>query len=405
MQSERPIVIAGGGPVGVVTALALARQGLDVQLFEAEARVNDSPRAATTHAATLEILENLGLVEEVTKRGLIEPKFRIWDRASRTIIAEFNFGVLKNDTRYPYVVQCEQHKLANIALDRLRALPNVAVEFSTRVGGFEQFDDRVEVEVETATGRRRVSASYLVGADGGRSTVRKGLEIEFEGYTHPERFLVLTTTYPFGTEFAECSRNYFSDPDEWAALFKVTGDDGNGLWRVVFPTRLMESEEEAFEEAAVQARLQRFFPKPGPYPVVHRNIYNVHQRVAAAFRKGRAFLAGDSAHVNNPLGGLGLNFGIHDGVELSSLLGRVMRREVPPDILDLYDRFRRPLNVEYVQQQTIANKKRLEEKDPATRAKSNAALRATAADPAAHRAYLLRASLIDSVRKRQAETV
>ena len=405
MQSERPIVIAGGGPVGVVTALALARQGLDVQLFEAEARVNDSPRAATTHAATLEILENLGLVEEVTRRGLIEPKFRIWDRASRTIIAEFNFGVLKNDTRYPYVVQCEQHKLANIALDRLRALPNVAVEFSARVGGFEQFDDRVEVEVETATGRRRVSASYLIGADGGRSTVRKGLEIEFEGYTHPERFLVLTTTYPFGTEFAECSRNYFSDPDEWAALFKVTGDDGNGLWRVVFPTRLMESEEEAFEEAAVQARLQRFFPKPGPYPVVHRNIYNVHQRVAASFRKGRAFLAGDSAHVNNPLGGLGLNFGIHDGVELSSLLGRVIRREVSPDILDLYDRFRRPLNVEYVQQQTIANKKRLEEKDPAMRAKSNASLRAIAADPAAHRAYLLRASLIDSVRKRQAEAV
>jgi 3-(3-hydroxy-phenyl)propionate hydroxylase len=405
MQSERPIVIAGGGPVGVVTALALARQGLDVQLFEAEARVNDSPRAATTHAATLEILEDLGLVEEVTRRGLIEPKFRIWDRASRTIIAEFNFGVLKNDTRYPYVVQCEQHKLANIALDRLRALPNVAVEFSARVGGFEQFDERVEVEVETATGRRRVSASYLIGADGGRSTVRKGLEIEFEGYTHPERFLVLTTTYPFGTEFAECSRNYFSDPDEWAALFKVTGDDGNGLWRVVFPTRLMESEEEAFEEAAVQARLQRFFPKPGPYPVVHRNIYNVHQRVAAAFRKGRAFLAGDSAHVNNPLGGLGLNFGIHDGVELSSLLGRVIRREVSPDILDLYDRFRRPLNVEYVQQQTIANKKRLEEKDPAMRAKSNASLRAIAADPAAHRAYLLRASLIDSVRKRQAEAV
>ncbi len=405
MQSERPIVIAGGGPVGVVTALALARQGLEVRLFEAEARVNDSPRAATTHAATLEILENLGLVEEVTRRGLIEPKFRIWDRASRTIIAEFNFGVLKNDTRYPYVVQCEQHKLANIALDRLRALPNVAVEFSARVGGFEQFDDRVEVEVETANGSRRVSASYLIGADGGRSTVRKGLEIEFQGYTHPERFLVLTTTYPFGTEFAECSRNYFSDPDEWAALFKVTGDDGNGLWRVVFPTRLMESEEEAFEEAAVQARLQRFFPKPGPYPVVHRNIYNVHQRVAASFRRGRAFLAGDSAHVNNPLGGLGLNFGIHDGVELSSLLGRVIRRDVSPDILDLYDRFRRPLNVEYVQQQTIANKKRLEEKDPAMRAKSNASLRAIAADPAAHRAYLLRASLIDSVRKRRAEAV
>jgi 3-(3-hydroxy-phenyl)propionate hydroxylase len=153
----------------------------------------------------------------------------------------------------------------------------------------------------------------------------------------------------------------------------------------------------------VQARLQRFFPKAGPYPVVHRNIYHVHQRVAASFRKGRVFLAGDAAHVNNPLGGLGLNFGIHDGLELCSLLARVIHGEAPAAILDDYDNFRRPLNVEYVQQQTIANKKRLEEKDPAVRAKNNAALRAMAADPAAHRAYLLKASLLDSVRRRKTE--
>jgi 3-(3-hydroxy-phenyl)propionate hydroxylase len=405
MSSHRPIVIAGGGPVGVVTALAFAKQGFEVQLFEAETRVNDMPRAATTHAATLEMLEGLGLVEEVTRRGLIEPKFRIWDRASREMIVEFDFGLLKADTRYPYVVQCEQHKLANMTIERLRAFPNASVSFSARIAGFEQHDDRVEVDVETPSGTKRVTASYLIGCDGGRSTVRKSMGIEFEGYTHPERFLVLTTPFAFDTEYAQCSRNYFSDPDEWCALFKVTGDDGKGLWRVLFPTRINETDEQALDEESVQGRLQKFFPKAGAYPVVHRNIYNVHQRVAASFRKGRVFLAGDSAHVNNPLGGLGLNFGIHDAMELSEQLGRVMRGEAAPTVLDLYDRFRRPLNVEYVQQQTIANKKRLEEKDPEARAKSNAALRATAADPEKHRAYLLRASLIESVRKRQAETV
>jgi 3-(3-hydroxy-phenyl)propionate hydroxylase len=136
--------------------------------------------------------------------------------------------------------------------------------------------------------------------------------------------------------------------------------------------------------------------------VAHRNIYRVHQRVAKSFRKGRVFLAGDAAHVNNPVGGLGLNCGIHDAIELAETLDRVASGRAGEELLDRYERRRRPLNIEYVQQQTIANKKRLEEKDLGLRAKSNDALRKIAADPAAHRAYLLRASLIESVRKRAA---
>src|SRR5918995_3087110 len=102
MTAERPILIAGGGPVGFVTALALARQGLPVHLFEAEARINDMPRAATTHAATLEMLAGLGMVEEVIERGYVEPLFRIWDRASNSITAEFDFRILKDETPYPF---------------------------------------------------------------------------------------------------------------------------------------------------------------------------------------------------------------------------------------------------------------------------------------------------------------
>ena len=153
---------------------------------------------------------------------------------------------------------------------------------------------------------------------------------------------------------------------------------------------------------ATERRLQDFIPKQGAYDIIHRNLYNVHQRVAASFRKGRVFLAGDSAHVNNPLGGLGLNFGIHDAMEVTTLLGKVIRREAPESILDEYDLHRRPLNVEFVQQQTIANKKRMEEKDPAARQKDQDQLRRTAEDPALHRAYVRRASLLESVKKREA---
>lgn len=401
-SSQRPILIAGGGPVGAIAALALAQQGLPVQVFEAGDKINDMPRAATTHAATLEMLAGLGMVDEVIQRGYVEPLFRIWDRPSRQIMAEFDFGVLKGETPYPFCVQCEQHKLAAMAIERLKGFPHAKVEFSAKVTALTQSADGVEIEVETVDGARKIAGSYLIGADGGRSTVRKALGIEFEGYTHPERFMILTTTFDLGTMYPGCTRNYVSDPEAWFSVFKVSGDGDGPLWRVLSSTGPEQTDEELMNPVATEARLQRFLPKDGAYDVVHRNLYNVHQRVAASFRKGSVFLAGDAAHVNNPLGGLGLNFGIHDAVELSELLGRVIRHEAPEDILDEYDLHRRPLNIEFVQQQTVANKKRMEEKDPAARAKDFEQLRRTMNDPAAHRAYARKASLIESVKRRSA---
>ena len=405
MTAKRPILIAGGGPVGVIAALALARQGLEVRVFEAMDAVNDAPRASTTHPATLEMLAGLGMLDAVIARGLVARTFQFWDRPTGRMVAEFDHEVLKNDTPYPFVVQCEQHKRARLAIERLREMPNADVQFSARVDAAEQFDKRIELTIETDQGQECVTGSYLIGADGGRSTVRKALGIDFEGYTFPERFLVLTTPVDFNAEFGAGYRSYFSDPDEWVNLFKVAGEDGSGLWRVVFPTLPGETDEQVLSDVAVQRRLQKFFPKSAPYPVTHRNIYNVHQRVAATFQNGRVFLAGDAAHVNNPIGGLGLNCGIHDAVDLAALLGAVIKGEMPNDALARYDERRRPINIEYVQQQTIANKKRLEEKDASAREANFAFLRKTAADPAAHRAFLLRTSLLESVRKQAPITV
>ena len=401
--SQRPILIAGGGPVGVITALAIARQGLPVQVFEAESRINDMPRAATTHAATLEMLAGLGMVDEVIERGLVEPLFRIWDRPSNRIIAEFDFGILKDETPYPFAVQCEQHKLAGMAVERLKTVPAC----QGRVLGARHIADaerrrRRGSKSRPPTASATIAGSYLIGCDGGRSTVRKALGIEFAGYTHPERFMILTTTDNIGLRYPGCTRNYISDPEAWFSVFKVSGDELGPLWRVLSSTRPEQTDDELMNPAATEQRLQRFLPKDGAYDIVHRNLYNVHQRVAASFRKGRVFLAGDAAHVNNPLGGLGLNFGIHDAVEISDLIGRVIRREAPDDILDEYDLHRRPLNIEFVQQQTVANKKRMEEKDPQAREKDFEQLRRTAADPAAHRAHVRKASLIESVTKRAA---
>lgn len=393
-----PVLIAGGGPVGIITAVALAQLGIPVRVFEAAESVNDAPRASTLHPATLEMLADVRLLDEIMGRGLVARTFQFWDRPTRSVVAEFDHALLKDDTRYPFVVQCEQHKIANMGIARLKAFKHAEVNLASPVTGINVLDDRVEVTVETAGMPQTISGSYLVAADGGRSLVRKSLGIDFEGYTFPERFLVLTTLFDFAAEHGVAYRAYFSDPDEWTNLFKVAGDDGKGRWRAVFPTLPGQSDEDVLNETATEARLQKFFPKTGRYEIVHRNIYRVHQRVAANFRHGRVFLAGDSAHVNNPIGGLGLNCGIHDATHLAKLLSSVLREERPQSDLETYDAVRRPMNIEYVQQQTITNKKRLEEKDPVVRQANFDNLRRMAADPNAHRTFLMRTSLLESVR-------
>ena len=148
---------------------------------------------------------------------------------------------------------------------------------------------------------------------------------------------------------------------------KSRATTSKGRWRAVFPTRVEETDEEALGDESTYSRLQRVFSLGRRYHVVHRNLYKVHQRVAATFRKGRVFLAGDSAHVNNSVGGLGLNGGIHDAMELVDTLHQVITKQAGDDLLDRYTRRRRTLNIEFVQEQTILNKKRLEERDPEAR--------------------------------------
>ena len=373
---RRHILVVGAGPVGTVAALACAQRGHQVTLLEAQDRIDDSPRASTTQPPTLEIIAGLGLIDEYIRVGLVARTMQFWDREKRAMVAEFDFARLRDETAYPFVVQTEQHKLANMCIARLQGKADVRLGIPVK--NVVESNDSVKVE----TDKGEFTADYVIGADGGRSTVRKSLGIEFEGYTWPERFLVITTTFDFEKALGCCFRNYMAGRDEWTNLFKVAGDDLKGRWRAVYNTRPDETDEEALSAGAVQARLARVHAPGADW--VHLNLYNVHQRVAKQFRKGRVFLCGDAAHVNNPIGGLGLNSGIHEAWDLANLLS-------DDGDLDAYERRRRPLNIKYVQEQTVANKKRLEEGRLGE-------LKETAADPARHKAFLMRASLLESTR-------
>jgi 3-(3-hydroxy-phenyl)propionate hydroxylase len=404
-EANARVVIVGAGPVGMVCALALNRSGISVTVFEQEPEPPIEQRAATIHPSTLDMLDALGVTEKVIPLGLVSNAYRFHDRVTNEVVAEFNLDLMRDEFRFPFALQYEQYKMtASIAAEYANA-GDFDVRFSHSVTGLTQGADDVEIEIATPDGPARMHAEYVIGCDGGRSSVRKGADIGFEGFTYPERFIKIATPFDVATLNRNLVlRNYFSDPFEWCNLFKVRGEEPGGLWRAIFPLQENEDEEAALRPEQVESRLQKFFPKPGEYETRYVNVYGVHQRVASTFRLGRVLLAGDSAHLNNPIGGMGMNGGIHDGLNLAEKLARVIHGEAGDELLDLYGRQRRHAAVKYVQAQTIANKRLMEERDPAVRQTNFDELRRTAENPETAKAYMRRAALFDSLRDAAAVT-
>jgi 3-(3-hydroxy-phenyl)propionate hydroxylase len=390
------VVIAGAGPVGMVSALVLGRAGVSVTLLESAANLSMDLRASTFHPPTLDMLAKYGLSQTIVPQGLVARYTQQRDRAEG-VIAEFDMELLRNDTEHPFRLQCEQWKLTEAIRAQLAQLPHVKILFETKVESVSQTADQVSVTAQKQGETLHLQADYLIGADGAWSAVRRGVDIEFEGFTYPERFLVISTDFEFADHLPRLSYvNYCSDPKEWCVLLRVPT-----LWRVLFPTRPEESDEEVLTDEAVQARLQNLLPQPVPYRTMHRTLYKVHQRVAKQFRKGRVLLAGDAAHINNPLGGMGMNGGVHDAFNLcEKLLAVIQGQDVA--LLDRYERQRRTIAIEYINASTARNKREIEERDPVERKKTQDALRATAADPVAARAYLRKTSMLDALDRAEA---
>jgi 3-(3-hydroxy-phenyl)propionate hydroxylase len=383
-----PVVVAGAGPVGLTVALSLAHQGVAVRVIEAEPALTEDHRAGSFHPPTLEMLAPFGVTEAMHRIGLKVPRWQIRDRREGVIV-EWDLGLIADVTRYPYRFHLEQFKLTPILLEKLRAFPHAEVRFSAPL--LDAVPDGGSVTVKTGAGT--LETPWLVGCDGGRSTVRRIMATEFEGFTWPERFVVISTPHDFAAH-GFTSNAYVADPREWAAVFHMPG-----LWRLAFPVHAEEQESEVLADQAVEARMQRFLPRPQRYEVLQKGIYKVHQRVAKDWRAGRLLLAGDAAHLNNPLGAFGLNGGLHDAVLLGEYLGKVCRGEADEGLLDAYVRKRRAANIDFVQTQSIGNKKMLEEADPAKRERTFAELRRIAADRDAARDFLIRSSMIWSVRR------
>jgi 3-(3-hydroxy-phenyl)propionate hydroxylase len=388
------VIVAGGGPVGAVATFLLARAGIPVTMIERERGVVADYRASTFHPPTLDLLEQSGISAALVEMGLICPTMQIRDRRAGRI-AEFDLSILRNDTRYPYRLQCEQFKLVDWAYQQLQSIPGIDLRFGHSVVGLEQDDSGVKLEAEHDGGRVAVTGDIVIACDGGRSTVRKLIDMPFEGFTYPEYFLVAGTRFDFRAHMPDlCSVNYTADPVEWFLLLQIPD-----MWRVILPADEKLSPDDAVSQHSLQSSLQNILPRDEAYDIVVRAIYRVHQRVAAQYRRGRVFLAGDAAHLNNPLGGMGLNGGLHDVISLTDRLITWWHGKADATILEGYEQQRRPEAINAIHAITARNKRLLEERDPEIRARNLRDLQKTASDPTLHYQYLLDAAMISSLRR------
>ncbi|MBT3703990.1 MAG: FAD-dependent monooxygenase [Alphaproteobacteria bacterium] len=394
MDINNHVIIAGAGPVGCTAALILAQAGIKVTVLESEASLIEDLRASTFHPPSLDMLDDLGVTEKLLPQGLIASKYQYRDRTSGAY-AEFDLGVLSDITKHPYRLQCEQYKLTRTIKPMLEETGNADLRFSTTLRSVVDHSDHVAVTVDGPEGEEIITARYLIGSDGSRSVVRKEMDIEMEGFTYPELFLVVSTDFPFEDHLPNLSHvNYISDSEEWCTILRVPG-----FWRVLFPTKEGTTEDELVDAANLEERMQRLVKSDAPYNIVHTTLYNIHQRVAKQYRKGNVLIAGDAAHLNNPLGGMGMNGGLHDVFNLCPKIIDILQNSASEDLLDLYERQRRDVTIDFIQNQTIQNKKNIEQMTQEQRLEHIDNLNKMIADPVQAAAFLSRNNMFDALER------
>lgn len=397
MKHDSRIAIVGGGPVGLTTALTLSRRGVPCVVYEAGTTVPNEQRGAAFHPPTLEILRELGLESALMSKGVRIPVWQMRDRIDG-VYAEFDLGLLADVTDFPFRYHLPQHYLSSMLLDALRERPDVELRFGEPVDSVWTDGAAARLTVSTSNGSHQVEVPWIVGADGAHSKVRQSAGFAFEGFTWPEKFLVTNVAYPL-ERFGFTGTAYVSDPDAWAVVLKLYDDARDDLWRIAMPADPDVADETLLSPENLQARLHEVLGSDVELPIAYSGTYRVHQRVADTFVKGRVALAGDAAHINNPIGGFGLNGGIHDAFSLGNKLADVWNRLSGHEAIELYSRQRRTVALEVVQKNSIQNKKAMEERDPAIRRSNHATMRAISRDPDKAREFLLESSMISSIRR------
>jgi 3-(3-hydroxy-phenyl)propionate hydroxylase len=392
MSERNCVVIVGAGPVGLVSAVCLARAGIPSILLEASPTTPRDLRASTVHPPTLDMLDEIGVAADYIKLGVTTETWQVIHLGTRERVV-FDLSAIKDHTRHPYRLQCEQYNLVPILFERARASGLVDIRLGAEVTEVSQDDDKVVARATVDGEPREFQGRYLIGADGARSVVRRSLGLPLEGFTYEHSTTLITTPFRFEDEIPELvGANYTWTWLDAGSMFRLRDE-----WRCTFYPRPGEADVELTDDV-IESRMQGILARSAPYEVREKRTYKIHQRIVPDYRKGRIVLAGDAAHVTPPTGGLGMNGGIHDAVNLADKIARVCNGE-SDGLLDLYTRQRRPVAVAEILAQSHQNRIRMQLWDADERKKVMAHMRALAADPERSKQMLLRTSMIEGLRQ------
>ena len=318
------VIVAGAGPVGLVAALILARAGVDVIVLEKRAALTAASKASTFHPATLEILDELGVLAPMLAEGEIVK--RIQYRTPDGPFAEFVLADLAERTPFPFRLHLEQARLTPLLLAQIEASPNARVLFGAGFEALTQDENGVNVTADRDGAPLTIRADYLLGTDGARSAVREALGIAFDGMVYPHKVLRVMTSDDLDAVLpgiasitylhnGSKSLSFLKMPDCWRIIIRVPGD---------------VPDETALQDGWFADRIREVMPSwTKPPTVLGRDVYGASRRVASHYHVGHAFLAGDSAHVTNTRGGMNMNCGIHDAKALAEAMIRALREHRP----------------------------------------------------------------------------